>query len=75
MTRIVTLLRLGKFKALFLLACLFAGTKAQAAALEVKSFTVPVTHRTLTVPVIRFTTTDDVAVTGYKINEQQKNWA
>ena len=34
MTRIVTLLRLGAFTALFLLTCLFAGTEAQAAAPE-----------------------------------------
>jgi alpha-tubulin suppressor-like RCC1 family protein len=69
MTRIVTLLRLGAFFALFLFACLFTGTEAQAAAPVVKSFTVPASNRTLTMPVIRFTATDDVAVTGYMITE------
>jgi alpha-tubulin suppressor-like RCC1 family protein len=69
MTRIVTLLRLGAFFALFLLVYLFAGTEAHAAAPEVKSFAVPTSHRTLTVPIIRFTATDDVAVSGYMVTE------
>jgi hypothetical protein len=70
MTRIATLLRLGAFIALSLFACLFTRTEAQAAAPEVKSFTIPASHRSLTIPIIRFTATDDVAITGYMITER-----
>ena len=69
MTRIETLLRLGAFFTLILLACCFVGAEARAASPEVKSFVIPSSHRTLTVPVIRLTATDDIAITGYKITE------
>jgi len=36
---------------------------------SVKSFIVPASHRTLTVPVIRLTASDDVSVAGYMITE------
>ena len=48
----VTMLRLGAFAALSLLACLCAGTEARAAAPEVISFAIQETHRSLTVPII-----------------------
>jgi alpha-tubulin suppressor-like RCC1 family protein len=69
MNRIVTLLKLGALFSLSLLAFLFTGNEARAAAPEVKSFVIPASHRTLTVPVIRFMATDDVAITGYMITE------
>ena len=73
MTKIVSLLQQGAFLVLLLLACLFSGTASAgappSAPPQVKSFVIPATHRTLTVPIIRFTATDDVAVTGYLITE------
>lgn len=69
MAKIITSLRRGAFFAFSLMACLFAEIEVQAAAPEVKSFAIPASHRTLTMPIIRFTATDDVAVTGYMITE------
>ncbi len=69
MAKIITSLRLGAVFAFSLMACLFAGTEVPAATPEVKSFTIPASHRTLTVPIIRLTATDDVAITGYMITE------